>query len=90
MSEELIQWYSNYIMSLFDNIRNMWIQYDEAGNTVPFLARWSKDANKEWKRIFNKITDLQNSETENEYMKSILPKQKVVCMQILALDECTV
>src|SRR5690606_31940870 len=27
-------------------------------------------------RIFNEITDVQNSDTENEYMKSMLPKQK--------------
>ena len=26
--------------------------------------------------IFNEITEIQNSETENEYMKSMLPKQK--------------
>jgi hypothetical protein len=27
-------------------------------------------------RIFNDITEIQNSEAENEYMKSMLPKQK--------------
>jgi len=28
------------------------------------------------KRIHDKITDIQNSDSENEYMKSMLPKQK--------------
>jgi transcriptional regulator with PAS, ATPase and Fis domain len=37
---------------------------------------FESDAYKEWKRIYNKITAIENSDDENEYMKSILPKQK--------------
>lgn len=87
MSDEQIKWYENYVISMYDNIRNTWIQYDDAGNIVPFLARWSNEAKREWVRVFNKITDLQNSETENEYMKSILPKQKsYVCRFALLMN----
>jgi hypothetical protein len=38
--------------------------------------RWSDEAKIEWIRIFNKITEVQNSDNESEYMKSMLPKQK--------------
>jgi predicted transcriptional regulator len=34
------------------------------------------EAKIEWERIFNDITNVQNSDDENEYMKSMLPKQK--------------
>src|SRR5690606_30931387 len=34
------------------------------------------EAKKEWIRIFNELTDLQNSDEENEYLKSMFPKQK--------------
>jgi hypothetical protein len=87
MSEELISWYSDYVMAMFDNIRNSWLRYDDFGNILPFLAKWDKESKIEWVRIFNKITDLQNSETENEYMKSILPKQKsYVCRFALLMN----
>ena len=52
------------------------IAYNNEGEIDPFIVRWSADAKKEWIRIFDKITDKQNSENENEYMKSMLPKQK--------------
>jgi hypothetical protein len=74
-------------MAMFDSILNSWLRYDDFGNILPFLAKWDKEAKIEWVRIFNKITDLQNSETENEYMKSILPKQKsYVCRFALLMN----
>ena len=42
----------------------------------PQICKWSSEAKEHWKRIFNEITSTQNSEDENEYMKSMLPKQK--------------
>lgn len=87
ISDEMIAWYSDYVVAMFDNIRQMWLKYDDFGNIVPFLATWDLEAKKEWIRIFNKITDMQNSEHENEYMKSILPKQKsYVCRFSLLLN----
>ena len=34
------------------------------------------EAKDEWKRIFNKISNYQNDDNENEYLKSMYPKQK--------------
>src|SRR5690606_17788008 len=39
-------------------------------------AYFDPEAKKEWIRMFNEITQIQNSDEENEYMKSMLPKQK--------------
>ena len=39
-------------------------------------VRFDGEAKIEWKRIFNRITKEQNSEEENEYLKSMFPKQK--------------
>lgn len=76
MSEQLINWYYEYITSLFDNIKNNWLKFDEFNNQQSFICRFDEKSKKQWVRIFNKITELQNSEDENEYMKSVLPKQK--------------
>lgn len=76
MDESLLNWYKEYIVGLFDVIRNKIVKYDEFGNILSELIQFTPESKKEWVRIFNKITDLQNSDTENEYMKSILPKQK--------------
>lgn len=76
MSDELIDWYSEYIIGLYDIIKNTLTDFNADGNIKAKYFIFSKEAKIEWIRIFNKITDLQNSEEENEYMKSILPKQK--------------
>jgi hypothetical protein len=39
-------------------------------------AKFSEEARKEWVRMFNETTIIQNDENENEYLKSMLPKQK--------------
>lgn len=75
ISRENLEWYNDYIVNLFDYFKNN-IQYDNFGRLKSTICYFDDDAKKEWIRIFNKITDLQNSEEENEYMKSMLPKQK--------------
>lgn len=76
MSYEAISWYSDKIISFYDTIRNAYINVNDEGEIQPTVIKFSTEAKEEWKRIFNKITDTQNSENENEYMKSMYPKQK--------------
>jgi hypothetical protein len=52
------------------------IRYKDDGAIDPYLCRFDDEAVIEWERIFNKITDIQNSDNESEYFKSMLPKQK--------------
>ena len=76
ISERLLNEYDEFVSYLYDNIKNQVLKYDDNGNITPYVFRLSKDAEVEWERIFNKITDLQNSDEENEYIKSVLPKIK--------------
>lgn len=76
MDGDILDWYHEYIVGLFDNIKNNWVKHDEYGNQLNHICRFDDEAKAEWIKVFNKITALQNSESENEYMKSILPKQK--------------
>jgi hypothetical protein len=46
------------------------------GEIEPRILRLSKDADLEWERVFNNISKMQNSDEVNEYVKSMLSKQK--------------
>ena len=98
MSEKLINEYDEFLSYLYDHIKIQLLKYDEFGNISPTKLRLSDDAYPEWVRIFNKYTDMQNSDEENEYIKSVLPKMKsyvarfsllawiyFTCIQIMAL-----
>jgi hypothetical protein len=71
-----IQWYENAIVAFYEYVINNFLDYTEDFEILPKTAKLSKAAKTEWERIFNEITEIQNSDDENEYMKSMLPKQK--------------
>jgi hypothetical protein len=75
MNYDVIQWYSDNIVAFFDTIRTV-LKRDSEGVITPMTAKFSDEAKIEWKRIFNEITKHQNSDDENEYLKSMYPKQK--------------
>jgi hypothetical protein len=75
MSYDIIDWYNNSIINLYRLVKKD-LQINNDLQIEPFVFRFSKEAKKEWKRIFNKITKAQNSDETNEYLKSMLPKQK--------------
>lgn len=76
MSEEILTWYNDYIVTFYQVVKRELIVYNSEYEIESYICKFTADAKKEWKRIFNEITDTQNSEFENEYMKSMLPKQK--------------
>lgn len=76
LSWNMINWYSNYIAAFFREIRDGYVIYNKDDEVDARVATFTPEAKIEWKRIFNKITGQQNSDEENEYMKSMLPKQK--------------
>jgi hypothetical protein len=71
-----IQWYSDTIVRFYQQVKNKQIKRDNEGKIVSQVVRLKQEAKIEWKRIFNKITAQQNNEEENEYLKSMYPKQK--------------
>jgi len=76
MSIATIQWYESLIVGFYEYVKHTFIEYDEDFEIVVKNAKLNSEAKKEWERIFNEITNVQNSDDENEYMKSMLPKQK--------------
>jgi hypothetical protein len=76
MSGEIIEWYNSCIISFYDSVKRHLIVRNVDNDIEPQIVHYSEDAKQEWIRIFNEITATQNSHDENEYMKSMLPKQK--------------
>jgi hypothetical protein len=71
-----IQWYSDMITNFYQVMKTSLLDRDNEGKIKTKRCWFHKDAKVEWKRIFNKITAVQNNEDENEYLKSMYPKQK--------------
>lgn len=76
MEYDVIQWYNDFMTSFYDFIKSNYVMTSMDNDILPCRALLSEDARTEWKRIFNEISYTQNSDEENEYMKSMLPKQK--------------
>jgi len=76
MDVDLIYWYDSYIQKFFDLVKREWVQYSDDDDIKPIISTLTPLAKSEWVRIFNNISEMQNSDAENEYMKSMLPKQK--------------
>jgi hypothetical protein len=75
ISDDILKWYKEIVISFYDTIKSI-IKRDEDGDIISLTAKFSDEAKIEWMRIFNEMTDIQNNEEENEYLKSMFPKQK--------------
>ena len=71
----ILQWYSDTIVRFYQGVKKM-VKRNQEGDIEPLRLRFDGEAKIEWQRIFNRITKEQNSEEENEYLKSMFPKQK--------------
>lgn len=72
---EILEWYKNNIIAFFDTIK-LAIQRTKDDTIESLTAKFSDEAKKEWMRMFNEISNYQNDDNENEYLKSMYPKQK--------------
>jgi hypothetical protein len=88
MPYDAVEWYTNAIQAFYDHYKRKVVNYNLDMEIDPYIARLSDDARIEWKRIFNEITSVQNSDEENEYMKSMLPKQKSYIPRFALLIHC--
>jgi len=88
ISSDLIEWYEGYISGFYENIRKYILKFDERGEIIPIICQFDSESFEEYVRIMNKITDLQNSDSENEYVKSMLAKQKVYIARFALLLNC--
>jgi hypothetical protein len=76
LSEDVIEWYNDYVVNFYNKIKHEVIKLDTDCEIKSKIAFQSDESKKQWIRIFNEITAHQNSDDENEYMKSMYPKQK--------------
>jgi len=74
LSYETLKWYSEAITKFYNTMNNLIVRVEK--EIEPKTVRMSQEAKKEWVRIFNEITDSQNNDEENQYLKSMYPKQK--------------
>lgn len=75
MDYDAIQYYDDWVKKIHQAIK-MDIRKSEDEEIISNVFRFDKEAKKEWENVYNKISVMQNSDEENEYMKSMLPKQK--------------
>jgi Protein of unknown function (DUF3987)/Bifunctional DNA primase/polymerase, N-terminal len=76
ISEEKLKWFSDIICGLYSEFKSKIINYYDDGNVNPRLAIMDNAAFDEYVRIYDSYVDIQNGDNENEYMKSMYPKQK--------------
>ena len=72
---EILEWFKDNIICFYDTLKTI-IKRNKDDIIESLTAKFSEDAKKEWMRIFNEISNFQNDENENEYLKSMYPKQK--------------
>lgn len=76
MQESIITWYNDFIVDFYQTVKSALIVYNEDNEIVSHIAIFDNEAKIEWQRIFNNITNYQNSDNETEYFKSMYPKLK--------------
>jgi len=76
LSDDVVDWYNDYVVDFYNVVRREIIKFDPDGEVRSRIIPLSEGAKKLWINVFNKITSYQNSDNENEYMKSMYPKQK--------------
>lgn len=76
LSEDLMKWYEEYIIALYQVVRENLTHYDDNGNINSLLLRFNDKSKELFKQYFNELTNLQNSENESEFLKSVYPKMK--------------
>lgn len=75
MNHDAISFYDNWVRSFHRNIE-IDIKKNDDEEIIPNTFKLDQTAKKEWEKVYNEISIMQNSDEENEYMKSMLPKQK--------------
>ena len=76
MNVDVIDWYEAHIIDFYDTIINDFLRFDNDNEIKPKIIKFDNNALSEWYKIHDKITKMQNSDNENEYVKSMLSKQK--------------
>jgi hypothetical protein len=88
LENEVIDWYRSYVLRFKNTIDTSFVNINSNDEIIPLIVKFTNKAQQQWKRIHDKITEIQNSDDENEYMKSMLPKQKSYIPRFALLINC--
>jgi DNA-binding transcriptional ArsR family regulator len=75
IESRLLNYYNDFIVMFYEEMRKI-VVFNEFGDIEPSISSFSPEAKREWIRIFNDITSLQNSDDTPEMIKGMLAKQK--------------
>jgi len=87
MNEDTLKWYKESIIMFYDTLKSI-IKRNTDDEIISLTAKFTDEAKVEWIRIFNELSVVQNDENENEYLKSMLPKQKSYIPRFACLIHC--
>jgi len=88
MSHEAITWYNDFVIEMYNLVQNHVISYKDDGEIDSSFAKLNNEASIEWERIYNNISDYQNSDDETEYFKSMYPKLKSYVPRFALIFNC--
>jgi len=87
LNQEVLDWYEGYTSNFYDQMRKTVLNY-KFDMIDPKIVFFSDKADLEWERIFNNLSDMQNSDSVNEYVKSMLSKQKSYVPRLALILHC--
>lgn len=85
--QDVLDWYEGYVCNFYDQMRNKVLTY-KFNSIESKIIRFDSQAELEWERIFNNLSDMQNSDSVNEYVKSMLSKQKSYVPRLALIIHC--
>jgi predicted DNA binding protein len=88
IDQEVLDWYEAFMSQFYDQMRKNILQLNKFGDIESRIIKFDSEAEHEWERIFNNITDMQNSDDTSEYVKSMLSKQKAYIPRFALIMNC--
>ena len=73
---KLITWFNDVLVSFYETIIKHVVKRDSDGEIEPLISVMSPEAFELYDAQHKKITDQENNDEVNQYLKSMLPKQK--------------
>jgi hypothetical protein len=88
ISIEVLEWWDAIMCQFFDQMKKNVHTVNKFGEIEPKIIKLTNESDIEWERIFNNISKMQNSDEVNEYVKSMLSKQKSYVPRFALLLNC--
>jgi hypothetical protein len=87
VDQELSYAYKEFVIDLYRTFRNI-ANYDSTGEIIPYTANFTPEAKAVYHEIHNKFVDLENSDSETELVRGVLPKIKTYLPRIALILNC--